>query len=170
MANEGSSSTLVLVAAILQLIFVFILAILAGLFGFVTAIIGVIPPSYLPPGFTVAEYFGAALGITIFLGVATILSLVFTILWFQWRHQPSQHKAGLIVSGIFGLLFTGFLPGLLALIGGAIGPRQPEYPPPPTRPQPKASPVAGVKYCSSCGTPVSNPNAEYCGICGASLN
>jgi hypothetical protein len=37
-----------------------------------------------------------------------------------------------------------------------------------TKPAP-AKTEEGVKYCSACGNPVTNPNAEFCGVCGASL-
>ncbi len=46
------------------------------------------------------------------------------ILWFRWRYDPSAHKTGLIVTGIFGLILTGFFPGLLVLIGAAFIPSE----------------------------------------------
>ncbi len=100
----------------------------------------------------------------------TVFALIFSILWFMWRGSPSQHKAGLIITGILALLFSGFLPGLLTLIGGAIAPSESTSVATPTT-TPKASPTkskAEVKYCAACGNPVS-PDAQFCGVCGASV-
>ena len=54
----------------------------------------------------------------------TIFGIIFMILWFRWRHDPGAHKTGLIVTGIFGLILAGFIPGLLVLIGGVIAPSE----------------------------------------------
>ena len=51
-----------------------------------------------------------------------IFGLIFMILWFRWRGEPSAHKTGLIVTGILALFLAGFLPGLLVLIAGIIAP------------------------------------------------
>jgi hypothetical protein len=55
----------------------------------------------------------------IIIGFCTI-DLVFAILTLRWRHEPFRHKTGLIVVGVLGLVFGGALPGILALIAGAI--------------------------------------------------
>ncbi|MFX1510769.1 MAG: hypothetical protein ACFFBR_10750, partial [Promethearchaeota archaeon] len=171
MADEGTSSTLVLVAAVLQLIFFFVLAGLTGLFALVLAALPSIPPSMLPPGSPpLAEFIAVMASIAVLFVVMTAFALIFTILWFMWRSSPSQHKVGLIISGIIALLFSGILPGILVIIAGAIAPSSSiPTPPPTTVKQVPSKPEKGVKYCSACGNPVTNPNAEFCGVCGASL-
>ncbi len=172
MADEGTSSTLVLVAAVLQLIFFFVLAGLTGLFAAVMAVLPSIPPSMLPPGSPpLAEFIAAMAGIAALFVVMTAFALIFSILWFIWRGSPSQHKAGLIISGILALIFSGIIPGILVVVAGAIAPSSQTPTPIPTttaKPVP-AKAEEGVKYCSACGNPVTNPNAEFCGVCGASL-
>ena len=104
--SDETASTLVLVGAILQLLFSIAL-IGFGVFTFI-----------LPLIFGIFDIW--ILIVPAFLFIGGIISLIFTILWFQWRHEPSAHRAALIITGILGLLFGGFLPGLFVLIGGAI--------------------------------------------------
>ena len=52
--------------------------------------------------------------------LASIPTLIVAILTLRWRHAPEIHKMGLIIIGILGLLWLGTLPGLLALIAGAL--------------------------------------------------
>lgn len=171
MADEGTSSTLVIIGAVLQLIFFFLLAIGTGLVAMVLTFLPSIPPSALPPGSPPIEVLmGMMSGYVVLFAVMTVFALIFSIVWFMWRGSPSQHKVGLIITGILALLFSGFLPGLLVLIGGAIAPSEstsvattvttPKAAPPESKP--------GVKYCASCGNSV-NPDAQFCGICGASV-
>ena len=171
MADEGTSSTLVIIAAVLQLIFFFLLAAGTGIVAMAAIFLPSIPPSALPPGSPPIEVLiGMMYGYVVLLGVMTVFALIFSILWFMWRGSPSQHKVGLIVTGILALLFSGFLPGLLALIGGAIAPRGETAASSPTTTV-KATPSeskAGVKYCASCGNSV-NPDDQFCGVCGASV-
>ncbi len=173
MADEGTSSTLVLVGAVLQLIFFFVLAGMTALFAMVYAVLPTIPLSALPPGTPpIAEFMTVMMGIMISTAIMTVFALVFTIVWFMWRGNPSQHKVGLILTGILGLVFSGFLPGLLALIGGAIASKKSTYIPAPTPTKKEVAPLKsteGVKYCSACGNPVADPNAQFCGVCGASI-
>lgn len=168
MADEGTSSTLVIVAAVFQLILLFVFAGLTGLFAMVLPLLPLLPPSELPPGVTLADLLLISQGLVAYLAIAAILSLIFTILWLMWRGQPSQHRVGLIITGIIGLVITGFLPGLLALIGGALakgngGPSLVPHPAPTTA----APPVETTKFCSSCGNPMDPPDAQFCGVCGA---
>jgi hypothetical protein len=116
---------------------------------------------YIGPYFL--EFVIAASSVLAILG---IIDLIFVFLWFKWRYAPSEHRVGLIVTGIIGLLFTGFIPGLLVLIGGAIAPEPdkivagaPSWTP---------TPAKGLKYCSVCGTQI-EPGDRYCPKCGASL-
>ncbi|MHA2405235.1 MAG: zinc ribbon domain-containing protein [Candidatus Hermodarchaeia archaeon] len=171
MADEGTSSTLVIIGAVLQLIFFFLLAAGTGIVAMALTFLPSIPPSALPPEFPPIDVLiGMMYGYVILLAVMTVFALIFSILWFMWRGSPSQHKAGLIITGILALIFSGFLPGLLVLIGGAISPSEstsvtttvttPKVSPPESKP--------GVKYCAACGNPV-NPDAQFCGICGANV-
>jgi MFS family permease len=169
MADKGTSSTLVLVAAVFQLILLFVYAGLAGLFAMVIPLLTMIPPSELPPGVTIADLILIAQGmwgLFGYLAIGAVLSLFFTILWFMWRGQPSQHRVGLIITGIIGLILTGFLPGLLALIGGALAKEKSESLPG-ARPAPATPPAETVKYCAACGNPIDPLGAEFCGVCGA---
>jgi hypothetical protein len=53
-----------------------------------------------------------------------IIGIVFGALWLSWRSDPMGHKTGAIVTGILGIIFTGVVPGILALIAGAILPSE----------------------------------------------
>ena len=173
MADESTASTVVLVGAIFQ---IFDLIGLIGLTGLLALLVGVLPvldPAIYYP-LTLAEMTIASIAVAASVGVLCIIALVFTILWFMWRRSPSQRKTGLIITGIFGIIIfpLGVLPGLLVLIGGAIAPSASELRSEPVPKVVKGKPVTtdeGVKYCSSCGNPVENPNAEFCGVCGASM-
>lgn len=169
MVDEGTSSTLVIVAAVFQLILLFIFAGLAGLFAIVLPLLPLIPPSELPPGLPLADLLLVSQALFGYMAIAAVLSLIFTILWLMWRGQPSQHRVGLIITGIIGLILTGVLPGLLALIGGAIAKGGYESAPV-AHPAPKTTtpPAEAVKFCPSCGNPIDPPGAKFCGVCGAS--
>jgi hypothetical protein len=169
MANEGLSSTLVIVAAVFQLILLFLFAGFAGIFAFALPLLSQIPPALLPPGMTLAELVIVSQWLFGYMAIAAVLSLFFTIFWLMWRGQPSQHRVGLIITGIIGLVI-GFLPGLLALIGGAIAKDRYESPPV-ARPAPKtaAPPVEAARFCPSCGNPIDPPGAQFCGVCGAAI-
>ncbi len=110
MADEGTARTLVTIGAWLQLIFWIIgLAMIA--FTFLL---------FLPiwdPLIMMVFFISIAFYLLI-----SIFGIIFFILWFRWRHDPSAHKTGLIVTGILGLIFGGFIAGLLVLIGGIIAP------------------------------------------------
>jgi hypothetical protein len=111
MASEGTASTLVLVAAILQLVFflfgIFEIVMMLPLIMLAIELLGIF--GLMIFGFTIILYLGMS-----------IFGIIFFILWFVWRKSPSKHKTGLIVTGILGIILAGVLPGLLALIGGAI--------------------------------------------------
>ncbi|MFW9934960.1 MAG: hypothetical protein ACFFDU_05580 [Candidatus Thorarchaeota archaeon] len=104
--SDETASTLVFIGAIFQLLATIALMVVGGL-GFILPII-----------------FGAPLDfwllIPAFFFIGGIISLIFAILWFSWRHEPSLNKTSLIITGVLALIFGGFLPGLLVLIGGAI--------------------------------------------------
>lgn len=104
--SDETASTLILVGAILQIISSIALLILGG------------------AGFILPLLFGAGLDfwllIPAFFFVGGIISLIFAILWFGWRKDPGANKTALIITGILGLIFGGFIAGLLVLIAGAI--------------------------------------------------
>jgi hypothetical protein len=159
MGDTQTASTLVLIAAILQFIFS-LLSLVSG--GFM---ILMLLPFYFDPLFM--GLFGPILLIPIALiGVLGVIGLFFAILWLNWRQYPAEHKTGLIVTGIFSLLISGILPGLLALIGGAIVPSPSEYRAyEPTKI--KYSPTR--KYCPSCGAEISDESDLFCWRCGSAL-
>jgi hypothetical protein len=160
MGDEGTASTLVYAGAIIQLIFAIIFLVLAGL------VFVFLLPLTFDPMFAYL-FWGIAIVASSLLAFLGIIDLIFVFLWFKWRHEPSEHRTGLIATGIIGLLFTGFIPGLLVLIGGAIAEEPatfvagaPSWTPTPTK---------GVRYCPVCGTQIESGD-QYCSKCGASLS
>ncbi|MHA2314789.1 MAG: zinc ribbon domain-containing protein [Candidatus Hermodarchaeia archaeon] len=158
MGDVNTASTLVLVAAILQFI-MSILSIISGMF-FVLMFMGLMFDPFMMG--LMGPFLFLTLGVNVVMG---IIGLIFGILWLNWRHFPSEHKTGLIVSGILGLLFAGFLPGLLALIAGGITPSPSELP----SYQPvKAEPYRAATGCPSCGANITGDD-KFCWRCGAGL-
>jgi len=104
--SDETASTLILVGAIFQLLASIALLFLGGV-GFILPLL-------------IGYIFDFWLLIPAFFFIGGIISLIFTILWFGWRHDPSTNKTALIITGILALIFGGVLPGLLVLIGGAI--------------------------------------------------
>ena len=104
--SDETASTLILIGAILQLLISIMLMVLGG-FGFIIPLLFGAPPDLW-------------LAIPGFFFIGGIISLIFVFLWFSWRSDPGTNKTALIITGILGLIFGGFLPGLLVLIGGAI--------------------------------------------------
>lgn len=113
MSDESTAGTLVLVGAILQLIISILLLVLGGLF-----FVGMI---FFIELMDILEILLVLLLPIIFFIMGGV-SLIFAVMWMNWRSHPSAHKTGLIVTGVLGLIFGLFLPGLLVLIGGAIAP------------------------------------------------
>ena len=132
MSSEGTAKTLVLVAAILEL-----LSFIFGIIGLVFVFL-----IYWPWYMLLLSLFPleAALVFTeilislAFSAVSFIFGLIFAILWLVWRKAPSKHKTALIVTGVIAIVISvvgfiapyaffgyfGFLPGILAIVGGAI--------------------------------------------------
>jgi hypothetical protein len=111
MGDEDTARTLVLIGAILQLILSIVFLLFGGLAFFALVLFIGFEPDII-----------WLLFLPLFLLIGGGISLIFTLLWFSWRSHPAAHKSGLIVTGILGMIFGGFLPGLLVLIGGAIAP------------------------------------------------
>lgn len=99
------------------------------------------------------------------LSLFMIPGLIFTILWFNWRHEPSQHKTGLIVTGVISLVLGGFVPGILVIIGGAIAPEPSELAVKAAR---RPIPLKASTRCPVCGGRIELGD-RYCASCGASL-
>jgi hypothetical protein len=174
MADEGTISTLIVVGVVLQFIFTILLAAGAGILYSMLPILDMIltsiPPSELPPGLTIIDLANIwHFGVVALAGLA-VLSFVLAILWITWRKEPTEHRTGLIITGIVSLVFTGFIAGLLVLIAGALAEKKtdtsPYSPPKPTT----SPPGKGVVYCSACGAALPDPSAKFCGVCGAKTN
>lgn len=115
MADEGTVRTLVLVGAILQFVLVIY---------YLYLIVFWIPnllPLIIPPEVAWIMPILMTLYYAIF-AIFIIIGIILAIVWLMWRKDPLSHRTGLIVTGILGLLFAGFIPGLLVLIAGAIAP------------------------------------------------
>jgi hypothetical protein len=104
--TDETATTLILVGSIFQLLASIIILFLGG------------------AGFLIPIIFGGIIGLWIwvpaFFFVGGIISLIFIVLWLNWRHDPSAHKAALIITGFIALVVGGFLPGIFVIIGGAI--------------------------------------------------
>ena len=171
MADKGTPSTLVVVAIVIQFIITILMAVGAGflysMLPILNMLLASIPPSELPPGMTTIDLANLwHFGIVAFAGLA-VLSFVLSVLWIFWRKEPSEHRTALIISGIAGLVFTGFLPGLLVLIAGALAEKKPVAGAIPTPKPISSTPGKGIAYCSACGAALPDPDARFCGVCGA---
>jgi hypothetical protein len=160
MGDAQTASTLTYVAAILQIIF----SLIALILGFLVVGLLFLPFMYDP-------YFLPLMGIFILLplilfGVFGVVGLVFGLLWLNWRHYPSEHKTGLIVSGVLSLIFSsGYIPGILTIIAGAIAPSPSAY----QGYAPVKPPIAPPRTrCPHCGANVTRQD-RFCWRCGAQL-
>ena len=98
-------------------------------------------------------------------GVIGIIGLYISKMWMKWRHNPAEHKTGLITSGILVLLFLNIISGILTLVAGAIIPSAPE----PSIRRFVSTPVKQpVAYCPSCGASIIRGD-RFCARCGAAL-
>ena len=160
MGDESAASTLSLVAGILQVIFSLIFIV----FGIVLVGIMILPLIYDP--YLMSLMWPIMLIPFLIFGVIGVVGLIFALLWLGWRHNPNEHKTGLIVSGILALFFSiGFIPGILAVIAGAIAPFPTEY----STYQPTPKPTyQTVMRCPSCNANI-NPDDRFCWRCGQSL-
>jgi len=104
--SDETASTIIMVGAIFQILASIIILFLGG------------------AGFLIPIIFGGTIGLWIlvpaFFFIGGIISLVFIIFWLFWRHEPSDHKAALIITGFIALIVGGFLPGIFVIVGGAI--------------------------------------------------
>jgi len=157
MGDTETTSTLLLIAGILQIVFSLIFIIL-GVFLVLLMIAFMMDPFLM--------MMGPILIVFLIYPVLGVIGLIFAILWFNWRQFPGEHKTGIIVSGILSLLTVGFIPGLLALIAGVIVPSPSEYrgylPP-------KTPTTRFVKRCPSCGAEMTGDDDRFCWRCGSTL-
>lgn len=104
--SDETASTLILAGAVFQLLAAIIILFLGG------------------AGFLIPIIFGGSIDLWIFVPafffIGGIISLIFIILWLNWRHDPSSHKVAFIITGFIALVVGGFLPGIFVIIGGAI--------------------------------------------------
>ena len=118
MSDESTAPTLILIGAIFQIILA-VLLVLGGLVSTIGIALGFLLGGLSDP----LDWMWVFIpGIPLI--VFGILGFVFGISWYKWRHTPLEHKQNLILTGILALIFTGVLPGLLVLIGGAIVPEE----------------------------------------------
>ncbi|MFX1510777.1 MAG: hypothetical protein ACFFBR_10790 [Promethearchaeota archaeon] len=162
MGDAETASTLSLIAGILQLIFSLVMI------GMGCFMVLLFLPLMIDP--MIMMVMGAFLGLFLIFPIMGGIGLIFAVLWFNWRQFPGEHKTGLIVSGIIALLTIGFIPGLLALIAGAIAPTPSAYrgyvpaPTPPPRPTVKV-----ITRCPHCGADTTGADDRFCWRCGAAL-
>lgn len=108
MAERGS--TLVLVGIILQFLFTVILLVLAFIVPpYIVSIDDIFWGSLRPLMASLFQGFSIA---------GAIVGLILAFIWLVWRKAPTEHRTGFIGTGVIGLLFAGFIPGLIVLIGG----------------------------------------------------
>ncbi|MHA2406432.1 MAG: hypothetical protein ACXADB_07480 [Candidatus Hermodarchaeia archaeon] len=118
MLDESTAPTLILIGAIFQLILA-VLLVLGGLASSISTAIGFLLGGISDP-LDWMWVFVPGIPLIVF----GVLGFVFGISWYKWRHTPLEYKQNLILTGILALIFTGVLPGLLVLIGGAIIPEE----------------------------------------------
>ncbi|MFX1317656.1 MAG: hypothetical protein ACFE9D_00840 [Promethearchaeota archaeon] len=166
MADAQTASTLTLVAGILQIVFSMIFIVLGVMvFGFMLW-----PFMYDPFVMMYTPMWVMLIPLLLF-GVFGVIGLIFGVLWLNWRHFAVQHKTGLIVSGILAMVFSiGFIPGLLALLAGALAPTTSEYTGyiPVQRQPVSRSTVRVVTRCPSCNAEIVGDD-RFCWRCGTKL-
>ncbi len=116
MSDEKTASSLLRIAAILQILFAGIM-----LVGFYNIPVAIILQFLIALGI-----YSMLLAITLQLLMITVMVIGILVggLWYQWRYGPNEHKTGMIVTGILGALFIGVVPGFLTLVAGAILPSE----------------------------------------------
>ncbi len=118
MADDTTATTLILIGAIFQII-IAIFFLIGGAGSSIGTAIGFLLGGISDPLDWVWVFVPG-----VPLMVFGILGLFFGIFWLRWRHTPQEFKQKLIMTGIIALIFTGVVPGLLILIGGAIVPEE----------------------------------------------
>jgi hypothetical protein len=123
MSKEDTIRTLVLVGVILQILFV-VNAFIGVLFlpALLEIAIALLPTPPLSEALAFVTMFTQFL-IGLYM-VHGILGIIYTVLWFHWRRDPSAHRTGFIATGAIGLVFGGLIPGLIVLIAGRMIPRE----------------------------------------------
>ncbi|MFX1318369.1 MAG: hypothetical protein ACFE9D_08505 [Promethearchaeota archaeon] len=117
MVEEGTIRAFVLVGTILQ--FLMIVYYLYLILFWIPRLL----PLIIPPGYEwlinilMPIYYGI-------FAVFIIIGFILAIIWLFWRSDPLPHRTGLIITGILGLLFAGFIPGIIVLVAGAITPTE----------------------------------------------
>lgn len=123
MSKEDTVKTLVLAGIILQLLFVisaFVGVLFFPLMLEITIALLPAPPSSEALAF-VTMFTQFLIGLYLVHGT---LGIIYIFLWFHWRRDPSTHRTGFLVTGAFGLVFGGLIPGLIVLIASRMIPRE----------------------------------------------
>lgn len=142
----------------------YVLSLVGGIF----VIIGGLATAAIGAAFTLmVGGMGGFIGI---LGIVWgVLIIVFAT---RLNSDPASHSTSGALIIVFSLLsWFGGLGGLvigflLALIGGILAITWNPHAQPATVPPPPAPPMAGMKYCASCGTQMAS-SAVFCPKCGA---
>ncbi|MFX1562743.1 MAG: hypothetical protein ACFFDP_05505 [Promethearchaeota archaeon] len=125
MAEIGTVKTLVLVGAIIQLLFivyfVYQIIILPITYQYLIDLLSALPG--FPSGME-ALFAGLILASQIMSAVEIIFCVILAVIWLYWRKDPAMHKTGLILTGVLGLIFVGFLGGLFVLIAALLIPKE----------------------------------------------
>ena len=111
---------------------------------------------------------------TFFIITMIIVGVVLFVLYIKlliWVYHDAQKRNMdgtiwlliVVVTGLIGLM-------IYLIIRDPLVAEKTEQPPEPTAPQPepKAEEKRDVKYCSACGSPVSE-KADFCSLCGEKL-
>lgn len=116
MAENGKAPRLILVAAILQFVFVVIIWYLAFVLPpYVASFDDILFGEYRP-------LIAAALQQMLFLGV--IVGVILGISWLIMYFMGSRRRGIFIITGIIGCLIAGILPGLLVIVSGTGIPKE----------------------------------------------
>jgi hypothetical protein len=71
-------------------------------------------------------YAGLILPVIGLLNLFGVVGLFLAVAWFAWCTEPRRYRRRFIITGAVGLVFAGFLPGLVMLIGAARTHSEPE--------------------------------------------
>lgn len=98
--------------------------------------------------------------------LCTFVGIILIITWLGWRHNPSEHRNGLKITGVIAAICCGVVPGILAIVAGAMEPQiaKPYTHTPPMLPQPTE-----IQRCPYCGAEAS-PTDIYCWKCGSAFD
>ena len=116
MTEKEPGSTHILVGIILQFLFTAVLLVLAFTVPpYIISIDDIFWSSLRPLMASLFEGFFLA---------GAIVGLILALIWLVLRRAPTKHRTAFLVTGVIGLLFAGFLPGLIVILGGQSIPKE----------------------------------------------